>query len=307
MKLHEEGNCTFINGDSLSDELAEYLKQFEGKADLVCMDPPYNIADKGKVTKAHGKIYSNREAWGDEFEDSFSPEEYDDLIRLFCTRAFTLLQDGCSLCSFIDRRYAGRFCDIAESVGFLYKGELTFVKVNCVPKVRTNSFGSSTERAVWLLKPNSGRTPGGSKVAPTKPRVFNSIPATPGPRFPSGDLDIKGYHNKCSSNVFFGNIGGNKRTGHPTEKYSWMLQPIIEHFSNKHEDGGGVVLDLCAGGFNSGLVCEELGRRYVGVELNPYFWEKGVGLLCHLIQSVKSGNVPWKPPRDLMIQPKAKR
>lgn len=306
MKVHNQGLCTFINADSLSNEVEVAYNHLYGKVDLVCIDPPYGIADKGKVTKAHGKIYSNREAWGDEFKDSFEPEEYDSLIRLFCTRAFSFLGDGCSLCSFIDRRYAGRFCDIAESIGFIYKGELTFVKVNCVPKVRTNSFGSSTERAVWLIKPNSGRTAKGSRIARTKPRIFNSIPATRGRRFSDGSLDIKEYQNKCSSNVFIGNIGS-KRTGHPTEKYSWMLRPIIEHLSEKHEDGGGVVLDLCGGGFNSGLVCQELGRKYVGFELNSYYWEMGVGLLCNLIQSMESGKSPWKPPRGLMIQPKEKR
>jgi len=110
----------FVNGDSLSDDALAWLRSLNIEVDLVVIDPPYNIADKGKVTKAHGKIYSNREAWGDEFQDSFSRSTYDDLIGAFLKRAFSILKDGGSLFCFIDRRYSGVLADIGESSGLLY-------------------------------------------------------------------------------------------------------------------------------------------------------------------------------------------
>ncbi len=299
MQLTKHSNCTFINGDSLSNEALQYINP--NTVDLCVADPPYNIADKGKVTKTHGKIYSNRDAWSDEFKDSFSRTEYNDLIGAFLKRAFTILKDGGSLFCFIDRRYSGILADIGESTGLLYKGMVAFVKVNSVPKVRASNFGSAFECGVWFIKPNKGKTPAGNRTAPTKPLHFNNKKAVKNLRCDCGKLDVKAYHNTMSSNVFLGNVGS-KRTGHPTEKYTWQLQPILETLSSD----GSLVVDLCAGGFNSGLVCEELGRSYVGFELNPYFWEKGVGLLCDLLQSLSQGK-PWKPSKELKIQPLEKR
>ncbi len=293
-KIAYSSNCMFVNADSLQEGVR---KHFEGKADLIVMDPPYNIADKGKVTKAHGKIYSNREAWGDEFRDQFSSSEYDDLIRAFLRQAFALLVDGGSLFCFIDRKYSGIFAKISESCGFLYKNLVSFVKLNSVPKVRASNFGSAFEVGVWLIKPNKGKTRSGNRTAPTKPLHFNNKKAIKNLRCGCGKHDAITYHNTMSSNVFLGNVGS-KRTGHPTEKYYWQLKPILETLSSDSS----LVIDLCAGGFNSGLICEELGRTYVGFELDPYYWEKGVGLLCNLLQSTSQGK-PWKPAKELKIQP----
>jgi site-specific DNA-methyltransferase (adenine-specific) len=246
--IYKYNDTSFINGNSLEKKWNDYWLT---NMDLVIMDPPFNIADKGKVTKTHGKIYSNREAWGDEFKDQYREQEYIDLLESFVKRAFSILSDGGSLVCFIDRRSSGHFIEIAERTGFLYKNLITFVKVNCVPKVRATNFGSATEIAVWLIKPNSGRTPSGGKVARTKPRIFNNEKAQKGLRLGNNKLDIQRYHNTHSSNVFFYTIGS-KRTGHPCEKYTGQLEPIIRHLSKEQDKGGGFVVDLCAGGFNSG-------------------------------------------------------
>lgn len=266
-----------INDDCFDKSYDTFLQTLPGGVDLVLSDPPFGIADKGKVTKAHGKIYSNKQAWGSEFKDEFTESEYDSLIRSFSERAFSFLKDGGSLVSFIDRRYSGKFADICEESGFIYKGEITFVKNNFVPKVRAFSFGSATERAVWLIKPNSGRTPKGNKVAKTKPLIFNNKKAQKNLRHACGALDIKSYHNTASSNVFFYNIG-RKRTGHPCEKYTAQLKPIIEHLTN--EDSW--ILDFFGGGFNCALVSHELKRRFVGFELDKKWQINAKKLLLDL-------------------------
>jgi DNA modification methylase len=300
MRIHQRGHCTFVRDDSLRTPFFEERNLWES-IDLILLDPPYNIGQKGKVTKAHGKVLSNREAWGDTFQDEFGDEEYANLIRAFLKRSFSLLKAGGSLFCYIDRKFAGQLTTIAESVGLIYKNMVSFVKVNSVPKLRTTNFGSAFEIGVWLIKPNSGRTPKGNKISQTKPRIFNSFPPIKGCRHEDSSLDIKKYHNACSSNVFFGNIGS-KRTGHPCEKYTWQLEPIIKTLSTPSSEGGGLVVDLCAGGFNSGLTSEELGRSYIGFEKNSMFWEKGVSLLCNMIQSLSEGK-PWKPSKEDKIQP----
>ena len=92
--------------------------------------------------------------------------------------------------------------------------------------------------------------------------------AQKGLRFACGAMDIKQYHNTSSSNVFFYNIGS-KRTGHPCEKYTAQLTPLIKHLSNKDS----WILDMFAGGFNCGLTANELGRIFVGFELDKKWQE----------------------------------
>lgn len=294
----------FVHGNFFDEALVETSLEGMPPVELILADPPYNIADKGKVTKAHGKLWSNAEAWGDHFNDKMSPEEYRRFIVEFLARAWNLLPPGGSLVTFIDRGYAGRLIEIAENIvryssgrdigegqeaatieyfehkcvpsGFVYKNQLVFFKTNSVPKIRTTNYGSAYEVAVWLVKPQNWKQ--------AKPAVFNYCAPIKNLRlYPEeawqggrlvkkhGRLDVAEYHNTCSSNVFLYSIGS-KTVGHPCEKYTAMLRPVVEHHSNP----GGLVLDPFAGGFNSALVAQALGRRFVGFEIAEEWVEKGL-------------------------------
>jgi len=80
--IHTQGDISLAHGNFFNPELRE--KALAGKSvDLIIADPPYNIADKGKVTKAHGKLWSNAEAWGDKFNDKMTEEEYNEFLIQF--------------------------------------------------------------------------------------------------------------------------------------------------------------------------------------------------------------------------------
>jgi site-specific DNA-methyltransferase (adenine-specific) len=67
-------------------------------------------------------------------------------------------------------------------------------------------------------------------------------------------------HNKTSST----------RGGHPTEKPIDLYKFLIERYSNS----GDTVLDPTFGSGNSGLACNELNRKYIGIEKdNNFFWK----------------------------------
>lgn len=275
-KVFSKDNIYLINDNCFEPTYDLFLENLDGGIDLILTDPPFNIAEKGKVTKAHGKIYSNKEAWGSTFKDKFTKEEYDEFIRLFVQKSFKLLNDGASLCSFIDRKYSGRFIEICEQEGFIFKNEIIFVKRNCVPKVRAYNFGSATEKAIWLIKPNKGKTKSGkSNISKTRPRIFNNQKARKG-------LSLDEYHNTHSSNVFFYNIG-KKLIGHPTEKYVKQIEPLIRTLSNKNS----WILDPFGGCFSSAVVAKNLNRKYVGFEIIKDFWGKGVDYLRRLSNDIK--------------------
>ncbi len=260
------------------------LLKLNRSVDLILTDPPYNIADSGKVTKAHGKVWSNADAWGDRFKDKFTPEEYDAFVRRFLRMSFCLLKPGGSLVVFMDDKYTGVMTRFAEHInlkqhernkkeppGFLHKKNIHFNKVNCVPKLRAFNYASAVEVAVWLMKPQI-------KGTKTKPSIFNYRKPTKGLRHPDGALNIKEYHNTYSSNTFFYNIG-KKRTHHECEKYTTMLQPLIETHSNP----GSLVLDPFFGGGNSALVCCELDRNYVGFDIDEEAYGNAQNLLAELM------------------------
>lgn len=256
---YEDGGVTLIHGDFFDAQYRDLL--LDAEIDCIISDPPFNVGQDTKVTKKDGKIVSNAEAWGAEFQDVFEDKLYDDFIKDYLEYSFAVLENNGSLVSFIDDAYAGVFIRIAEQVGFKHKKNLHFVKVNCVPKIRAYNYATAVEVAVWLVKP---------KGKNAKPKIFNYQSPKKTPRlYPEGKtakkdsvLDIRAYHNNYSSNVFFYNTG-KKRTGHPCEKYQAVVKMLIE----THTDPGTTILDPFAGGFNIGLTAKEMGRNYIGFEL----------------------------------------
>ena len=65
---------------------------------------------------------------------------------------------------------------------------------------------------------------------------------------------------------------GNKKEkgGHPTAKPIEIYKWLIERYSKE----GDKVLDPTFGSCNSGLVCKELKRNYIGIEMNKEFYDK---------------------------------
>ena len=263
MDWYCDKDCLLINDDFFNPFWKDILLQMQ--VDCILSDPPFNIADRGKVTKAHGKIYSNKEAWGSVFKDEFTPKEYDIFITDFLMQSFDVLKPGGALLVFIDRKYAGRFIQIAEGCQFIYKNIITFVKRNCVPKIRAFNYASATEVAVWMHKPR-----GKGQGTKTKPNVFNYQKPPKGCRHSDGELWLEKYHNEYSSNVYFYNVGGKKMLGHPCEKYPDQLYPLIE----THTNPGDIILDPFAGSYKIGFCATSRGRNYIGFDLDKKYFDQ---------------------------------
>ncbi|MFY8016818.1 MAG: DNA methyltransferase, partial [Inhella sp.] len=55
---------------------------------------------------------------------------------------------------------------------------------------------------------------------------------------------------------------------HPTQKPLGVLTPLIESFCPR----GGIVLDPFAGSGSTCVAARSIGRRYIGIELDPQYW-----------------------------------
>lgn len=210
---------------------------------LVLTDPPYGIADKEKVTKVKGKIVTTQEAWGNDFQDSWNTiEEYYEWFKPFVAEFVRVLKEDGSMILFLDRKYTGLITYLLEKDFDLnFKGNLYFRKSNPLPHFRKNGYRSSIEEAIWFAK--------------GKQYTFNF------------------GEQKDMTQCFDGSIGHGKYKNedgfsHPTEKYKWMLEPLIRN----HTNPGDVVLDAFAGSGSTLLYAREQDRKAIGFEKNPDFF-----------------------------------
>ncbi len=70
------------------------------------------------------------------------------------------------------------------------------------------------------------------------------------------------FFNRCN--------GGNKdKTIHPTQKPVALVEYLIKTYTNK----GDMVLDHCMGSGTTGVACKNLGRDFVGIELDKKYFD----------------------------------
>ncbi len=65
----------------------------------------------------------------------------------------------------------------------------------------------------------------------------------------------------------FNNIIGNKK--HPTEKPVGLMKVLVENSSNV----GDTVMDLFMGAGATGVACRELGREFIGIEIDEKYFK----------------------------------
>jgi site-specific DNA-methyltransferase (adenine-specific) len=206
--------------------------------DLVLTDPPYGIADNSKLTKKGSKIVTTSQAWGSDFQDSWvNIDDYYQWLKPFIAEFVRVLKDNGSMILFLDRKYTGLIVHYLErDFDLNFKNKMYFKKLNAVPSIRKVNYRSSIEECVFLTK--------------GKQYTFNF------------------GEQKDMTQVFEGPIG-RKKTKHPTEKYSWMIEPLIKI----HSKEGDVVLDAFAGSATTLVLAKKHNRHAIGFEKNPAMYE----------------------------------
>ncbi len=72
------------------------------------------------------------------------------------------------------------------------------------------------------------------------------------------------------------------RNGHPTPKPLTLMQELVTLFTDPDE----TVLDAFAGSGTTGVACIRLGRRFIGIEKDPNYFE----LACERLRAEESGS-----------------
>ena len=72
---------------------------------------------------------------------------------------------------------------------------------------------------------------------------------------------------KCKKNFFIHPTGSSKF--HPTEKNHKLLTELISDNTNEND----TVIDCCMGSGSTGIVCKNLNRKFVGIELDSNYFD----------------------------------
>lgn len=224
--------------DLFLGDCRERIKAIPNKSiDLILTDPPYNIADNNKLTASGGKIMSTQKGWGDDFQDSWATiRGYSIWLCDIVSSILPLIKDTGSIIMFLDRNYSGMFIVHLKNLGLIFKNKLYFQKINPLPHFRKNNYRSCIEEAVW---------------------------------FSVSDKYTLNFKEQCEMmQIFSGVIGASsKEADHPTEKYRWMIAPLILNHTNEGDN----VFDPFAGSGTIPVLCKSLNRNCIACELNPKF------------------------------------
>ncbi len=211
----------------------EGLKRLpDASVDLVVTDPPYNIASKNRSTMQRGRIVSTMQAWG--AWDHYHPFDYEILIMSVISECYRVLKPGGALYMFTAREQSGYFVRKAVQRGFLHRNQLAMVKKNPLPSFSKSNWRSAFEACMYLTK--------------GKPKTFNFVSQA-----------------ECK-NVF--PVANSRHvTKHPTEKPLDFIKLLVQVSSNEDD----LVVDPFMGSGTTAAACKELGRDFLGFELEPEY------------------------------------
>lgn len=233
----------FVNKIILGDCLDVMKDIPDGAIPLIFTDFPFNIADKIKLTKKDGKIISTKDAWGDDFEDSLSDDEYISWMEKIAVEFDRILIDGGSLLTFFDINKGYLLKPLFDT--FEIKNTIAFVCRNPLPHIRKTNYRGGFGLLKWFSK--------------GKPKTFSFL----------------SQHEMV--NVFYGLLREHK-TIHPNEKYPWQIRPMILRHSKKDQ----IILDPFCGSGMICAEAKILGRNFIGIEKNPTFFNIATNLVSSI-------------------------
>jgi DNA modification methylase len=218
-------------------DAVEFLKQLPDESmDLGILDFPYNISNYGRsITKVGSNfVTANFGEW-----DKYNVEEHINWVLEIMKEVNRVLKKDRCVFIFLDNHYAGHYTYLIERQTELQqKCPIVLFKRNPIPQLYKRNFRSSFDFCILFVK-NKDK----------KCAVFNF----------QNQTDMK--------NVQEYNL--KKLTKHPTEKNMEIIKRFIKIGSNE----GDVVFDCFMGSGTTAVASKQLGRNFVGCEINEEYIE----------------------------------
>ena len=228
-----------------------------GSIDLIYADPPYNLSGKPLNlinNTTGGAFYKMNEDW-----DTWDYDEYINFSELWLTQCFNALKESGSLYISCTYHNVGELAFIGKKLGLSLKNILTWHKSNSMPSITKRVFTHSTEFVCWFTKGKNWTY------------NYNELKSLNPEKTKDGECkQMRDFINIVETPIVQGKErlkSQNGRASHPTQKPEKLLEIIIKASSNKGE----LVLDPFFGTGTTGVVAEQLNRRWIGIEVNQEY------------------------------------
>ena len=233
-----------IQGDCV-EEMANLPEKC---ADLIFADPPYNLQLEGDLWRPN---MTKVDGVDDEWDKFGGFEEYDEFTTSWLSACHRVLKDTGTLWVIGSYHNIYRVGRVLMDLGYWILNDVIWVKTNPMPNFRGVRFTNAHETLLWVKKSKKQKRYTFNHHAM---KVYNdgkqmrsdwTIPIC------SGGERIK--------------VDGEK--AHTTQKPEALLERVISSSSLP----GDVVLDPFFGTGTTGAVAKRLGRRWVGIDLDPMY------------------------------------
>jgi DNA modification methylase len=221
-------------GDAL-----EILQKLPSESvDLILTDPPFMISQETVIRRAPHHKYKGKDIrldfgeWDKQWADD---NEYLDWCKRWLAECVRVLKDYKHLLFFFDKRKISYVWDYLESLGMVGRSPLYWVKSNPAPQGRKVSFMKAIEMCLWFTKKAVKQGYFNWRLGQHPDYVVASIPV----------------HGRL----------------HPTQKAEKPLEVWIRYLSQEND----TVLDPFAGSGTTLVVAKRLGRRFIGIEIDPNY------------------------------------
>lgn len=162
-----------------------------------------------------------------------------DLLNWIAEYSKILDKNG-SFIVFCSYRNISHIIDKMEANNLIVKDIIIWRKTNPMPRNINRRYVQDCEFAIWSVKKNSKW-------------VFNKH-------------DDKPYMRSLFETS---TVSGHERTSHPTQKSLELMKKLISIHTNK----GDIILDPFMGSGTTGAAALDCGRRFIGIENNPSYFE----------------------------------
>lgn len=237
----EIGSCTLINDDCIN--VLDNMIRNNQKSDIIFTSPPYNLCLKvqgNKYVSRWASSYSNEGHLTNkykDYKDDLSIEEYESFQEKFLTKA---LQVSDYVFYNIQMVTGNKIplCHLLGKFAEKLKDVIIWNKINAEPAINKKVFNSQFEFIFCFsnIRPKCRTFDNALFVRGTETNVWN----------------IKRHRNKFI------------KAGFPDE----LVRRVLTNFTKE----GDTVLDPFMGSGTCGLICKEMNRNFIGIELDEHYF-----------------------------------
>jgi len=216
-----------------NNDYKNIIPNLKNKVDCIITDPPYNISKNNNFNTIKDKK-------GNQKYNSIDFGEWDKDFNIneYLDICLPSIKKSGSFISFMDWKDISIYVNILEKNKYLVKQMLQWIKPNTAPKNRDRLYITNYEIAIWATN--------------GKDWTFNRQ---------NSKMQIPQF--------YYPFVSGNEKTIHPTQKPVKLIRELIKI----HTNPGDIILDPFMGSGSIGEAALLEGRKYIGVEISPEYFE----------------------------------